>query len=422
MQAQLELPLVACALLAAIMFSTSLFTMMHYDPLRSLFPLMSLLILRTQPYESSFKRSGVWRVLLSGIFCGLSVFWSPEYAIAGAACAMLCLIVSKRVQDVMAWLGAFLVALFVPLPWAGGRWLELLANHLQFIPERAGGYGAIPFPWRGYVFTVVPLTGALLLLTGLFAKRKDVLLAALGAYTLATAYPAIVRADRLHIDQAALPLMAATARFAMRLPRSRGLWFFAVVLIFSTIHAVQSQEPSLLDLRSRWNIEHFREETRKGWRKLPLEPRMVGLVLDFRETEFYERVTKLLRCAALPDEKIFLLSNSLVFYFLADRLPATQFPLFFIRHTPRQQTELVAELERNAPRYILISDSVGIDRHASLTHPALYDYMSTHYDPLVVLKSMPIPDIDLQDVRVTLTERRDSFHAGVGKARMRNCR
>ncbi len=400
----------AWAVPAVLLASTSLFTWLHYDPMRSALPLFAL----------ALACRGTRAAGIAGFVCGISFFWSPEFALAGAAASVFTLARGGRGR-LPRWAVGAALALLLPLPWARARWPELLWNHVEFILDRAGGYARIPLPAWGIAYLAVPGAALALAASGWISRQRDPALAALGLFALACAVPALTRPDRLHLDLAFIPLLAATARWAATIRAPARPWIGAGALALAIAHGALSGDRAAWHLATRWLPSEPAADAARARPQPSPEFRLAGLRLDSREAELLQRITRLLGCAALPGEPVFLLANEQVFYFLADRLPATRFPLFFVRHTPRQRGELAAELERVAPRFVLVSRNAGIDRPAAETHPELVRFVQRGYEPLRRVVSSYPPGLNLPDVDYTLLERRDSFATGTGGSRLRPC-
>jgi len=173
----------------------------------------------------------------------------------------------------------------------------------------------------------------------------------------------------------------------------------------------------LLRIADRWSVAPQTEEARLGQRREPRLARLAGLRLPEAECRYYESLTGLLTCATRPDEPVFLMANEQILYFLADRLPATAYPLYFVRATAAQSGQLLAELSAAPPRYLLVASNAGPDGPDQARFPALYAWTAASTTSIARLHPKPGEPTVTYDLREDTADAR----RGVGRARLSAC-
>jgi 4-amino-4-deoxy-L-arabinose transferase-like glycosyltransferase len=95
-----------------------------------------------------------------------------------------------------------------------------------------------------------------------------------------------------------------------------------------------------------------------------------------------DRLIHAIQIRTSPNEPIWVFPGEALLYFLADRPQPTHFPQALFAITREQRQELVADLERNRPRWTVVyrdaPDLEGIPYSVAL--PEVVEYLRAHYE------------------------------------------
>jgi len=407
-------PLLASAtLLAGLAASPTWFDPIAMQYLRVVLPLVVLC------WTWSRGTPSPDRLAVAGIFAALAFWWSPDFGAAGIAAMVAALVAAGSAGAAKPYALGAAGVLLLPLAWAGARYPEFVGAHLAFSVNRLTGYGWTSLS-RDPGWWLDLAAGPALLAVAWPGRRRDPLLVALALFAIACTLPTLTRADPDHQELAHPAILAALARALVPLnrPKFRRVVAAAFLVVLAAGKAVHVWDYHLLLLPDRWSVEPQQAEIRAGLRRESHVPRLAGLALPAPECAHFERLTDLLMCATQPDEPIFLMANEQILYFLADRLPATAYPLYFVRATPLQSALLLTELQSAQPRYLLIASNAGPDGPDRARFPAIYAWAETSFAPIAHLPPSPFQPA------VTYDLREDAAHArlGVGRARLATCK
>jgi hypothetical protein len=95
-----------------------------------------------------------------------------------------------------------------------------------------------------------------------------------------------------------------------------------------------------------------------------------------------DRLTHAIQTRTSPNEPIWVFPGEALLYFLADRPQPTRFPQVVFAVTQAQRQELVADLERNHPRWTVIyKDAPELEGIPySVAVPEVVEYLQAHYE------------------------------------------
>jgi hypothetical protein len=273
------------------------------------------------------------------------------------------------------------------------------------------GYGSLPFPSFAtfvaeplreetllpyaiilvYVFSTVFLIPRLLLgrLT-----RHDILTAGLVVFGVLLFRSALGRSDQYHVYYASQPAFvllllaldraAATIKEKLAAPVKAGncLLVAGLLILLPLLFAYsvnprnsfQSVSHDLKNFSQKWTLERTGVEV-SG---LPRG----GLLFEPATAAILEKIRTFLEAHTRPGDYVYFFPYEAAYYFLFDRTNPTRYPIASFAATSAHRRELVADLERNKPRYVFYPGNAwridGIPDEQLL--PEVVRYLKSNYE------------------------------------------
>jgi len=384
---------------------------------------------------SSYLRYRCVRTLYAtGAVLGVCVFFSPEMGLASVLAVCLMALESKC-QLKVTWrqvlplwgkvaVAGLIFALVVCVPIAVKGAFPQFVNILYSYPRYTMmGFAALPIPnlpntiseffvrnataWDVYKASVaymLPLTYAAFAVVMIirWLRRgfnwRDSLLAGITVYGTIILRSAIARSDPGHFYlQALLPLCVLGSESLLssawqafhkhQRPLAAGLLTVAVLLLLSMpAQALVNRRASVFAFKKTFSYRidtlrgkpSFMEQAaRDGYGPVDLPRTGRAWFSPYSGKEIRE-VVSFIEQKVPRDEEIFVYPNSSMFYFLCDRPNATRFAMTFYAVTKSDRREMLSDLERKPPRYIIlhsatwgvdgISDSLRVPQIARFVH------------------------------------------------------
>lgn len=267
------------------------------------------------------------------------------------------------------------------------------------------GYGGIPAPtlkdfaskplgpslfyyWVILFYSLVALYVASSLLLGKI-NRDNLLKLSILVFGVLLFVVAVRRYSQMNVAKVFLPCIILTFLFfddavmgiIVRkgfLRARHGLFLFllsaAVLLLLSR---------SVLRMNFRQSLENFHYKwtrVRTGY-SLPFIKRG-GIFFDPVTAKSLARLYKFLNAHTAPGDYVYFFPNEAAYYFLLNRNNPTRFAISYFAITKRQREELVRELEKNKPAYVVYSKNTGrIDNIPEYVQvPEVVKFLKAHYD------------------------------------------
>jgi hypothetical protein len=275
------------------------------------------------------------------------------------------------------------------------------------------GYSAIPFPsfrqflhsplnpallvhyWVLFLYVAAAIYLVPLLLMGKLGRRS-LLQASLLVFGLLLYRSALCRSDLSHVLFAAQPALVLLFLFLDGLLRSStggrataGRWLGAgaaallvgyfLLLVCSQGVRQKTVGPLLrygVDLSSKWSV-------RPGGVQPYGVERAGGVTFSPGFADTLTRIDSFLRSHTRPGDYVYFFPNEAAYYFLFNRNNPTRYAFSYQAVTTDQRREVVAELEKNRPEYVVYSRNTwrmdGIPEEVQV--PEVYDYLLAAYAP-----------------------------------------
>ena len=260
------------------------------------------------------------------------------------------------------------------------------------------------FPLLVYLLTLVYLLLRAVLRT--FRKEEWKLLLVLLA-GIAFFRTALGRSDFSHLKFAtpftwlicALFLREFVVRFKsacsqrMNSPRANFIFLFrGVLMLFSLLvflwYLFSAYNP-LVSLKGILERLTTYGEGRAGYVYSSL-PRVGPIQIPPNQAQSIEKVASYIHSHTLSDEPIFCFSNSGLYYFLLDRPNPTRFYQIIFAATPSLQKEVIQNLEKSKPQYVIFEPG-GADGIINARRlPLIFTYLSWNYYPEATVGGTPI--------------------------------
>ena len=333
------------------------------------------------------------RPLATGALLGLALGYSQEVGVACGVAVGAALFVTREPWRTWAWTASGAALVLVPLATylaVIGVLGATLDNLFLFPRTRVLGFGGLPFPplgrsaesLRAYVVPVVLVAGGLSIATKLLRGARDARTrteTALFVFGMLLEASALSRPDDTHLAFAAPPALLLLTRLvedaalALAMPARRIAGAAGVAL--GTL-VLAPWAPIVGE-----NLVTMISPVPEVFRPLEL-PRGGGASLPQSFATQVEKVTRELQLRVPPGEPFWVFPNEALFYFLADRPQPTRYPLALFAVTREQRLELVADLERTQPRWVLVNRAAARvdDIPYEVALPELVDYLTGRYE------------------------------------------
>jgi hypothetical protein len=380
---------VGCALVYLLCFNMLLFPSTNTTLLRVVLGLAPLFVL-----AGSARAEGPARWAAAGLLSALSLLFSQEAGL----CAVVA-VAGLAGLDLAAGVGAGAVARRT-LAWVGGV-VAVLGPFLAYLASQAAlgpflesvygyprlmtlGFGALPFPsfrdfladplggyatfeyWILLVYVASLLTVATAFIRGDRSRRVR-LLFALTLFGLLLFRAALGRSDAgnvvkashpafllcfLYLDGALSAIRSGPTRFWKGLAAGQLLaWATGLALVLSCAPELRAMiaeaTPGLWDPARKLSVgsdgERVPEVARAGVRMDPVTARTLRELKSFLDE------------ATAPGDYVYFFPNEAIYYFLLDRRNPTRFAISYFAITSELRRELVADLERRRPRFVVWS-------------------------------------------------------------------
>lgn len=111
------------------------------------------------------------------------------------------------------------------------------------------------------------------------------------------------------------------------------------------------------------------------------EIKRAGVFVDPVTARSMKQIHAFLSARTKPGDYVYFFPNEPIYYFLFDRKNPTRFAMSYFAITSQQRIELVADLERRKPRYVIMSPNTWRvdDIPASVQVPEVFDYIREKY-------------------------------------------
>ena len=413
----------------ALFIVAALTVFIIFPSLRFSLGLLPLLILFRAP-----DPRGRLPLLLSGAVLGGSLLFSQEAGLCGVLATGVFLVLEARREGGYRGLarqgglvaGGLLLALLPVLAhfYQQGALGRFFANLYGYPKLVTLGYAALPFPQLNALLTAPFASGAffpywmigvsLVAATSVLVQlrlgssgRETHLKAAVLVFGLLLFRAALGRSDTSHFINSSLPAFLLT--FLLVDTTLRGTrdalspWLLragrlvlactlllALALVLGTLDRfrdnLQGMVAGLRHLPAKFTVQ-------EAGVKLPQIPR-AGIFLDPATAATLLRIKGSLDRLTKERDYVLFFPNEAAYYFLFNRQSPTRYVLSYIAVTREQRLEMVAELEKNRPAYVVYSlDDWRIDGiPENLQVPEVVDYLRTHYiiaeelGPVVILR------------------------------------
>lgn len=399
--------------LPSLLLMVMLYPWMTYSanltPLRVVLGIMPLVSL------ARFRTSGkaVW-LAVAGATCAASFLYSQEVGVCALLASLVAigfgyfeqrnLTVLLRRASIMLAGGAVMLLPFVFYFMANGALSQIMDNLLLYPRYAMLGYAGLVFPsiadalvsftmpfvFDNYWIIATYSVGATLLLVRLWLGRSDagnVEFAFLLVFGLLLFRSALGRSS---IDRASfvsppafLLLVMALDQCACRLKKNRGLFRICTAMVMLLIVITVSVKTSLsqggtITGRNRFVSNMFPKAKiagleRNDVRHHPDTDREIRLIADFFRTH------------PTPDGYVYFFPNEPAYYFIFNKKNPTRYATSYLAATSEMRRELVADLEKRKPLYVVYSRSTwridGIPSYVQV--PEVYGYLETNYEVLL---------------------------------------
>lgn len=356
---------------------------------------------------SPLRRGGHRRIFAAGMLTSFAMFWSLDsglYAFGAIGGWLLIDAIGRadppsvRVRPIVAYAAGAIAAALPFCAWLASRGAlaAFVANSIEQVRLQLSVWGLAYPPLREvlallrsnrsslgqdladsrvvalFAATAFVLTPAMLVLKRMFGRVerddwKQLLLAFGGIMLFRTA---LGRSDAGHLAYvsallwpmamlAALRCLRAPASGSALAPILRAAPLAALVLYFVAAYV------PLYGMAQQWlrlsTVQPF--EPGGGFEFAPL-PRMGNVLIPASEAQALASLKSFMDERLAPDETFFDFSNMGAVYFFLDRRIPTRYFMAVYAATPRMQAEMIADLERSRPRYVVVSP---------LGHPSIDD-------------------------------------------------
>lgn len=416
----------------ALFIVAALTVFLIFPSLRFSLGLLPLLILSRAPGERG--RLPLVPLLFSGVTLGASLLFSQEAGLCGVVATGVFLGLEARREGGYRGLarqgglvaGGLILSLLPVLAHfyhqgALGRFFDNLYGYPKLVTL---GYAALPFPqlsalltapfasgaffpyWMIGVSLVAAITVSVQLRLGQKGRQIH-LRAAVLVFGLLLFRAALGRSDTSHFINSSLPAILLTfllvdatipgivTRLSPPLLRAGRLLLACALLLAlgvvlgkvdrfrDHLHGVVA---GLRHLPAKFTVQ-------EGGVKLPQIPR-AGIFLDPATAETLVRIKASLDRYTKERDYVLFFPNEAAYYFLFNRRSPTRYVLSYIAVTREQRLEMVAELEKNRPAYVVYTlDDWRIDGiPENLQVPEVVDYLRRNYSlaeelgPVVILR------------------------------------
>jgi hypothetical protein len=415
------------ALLTSLLLLSAFFPVknsVNATPLRQFLGMLALFVFYRYMLKGSRKA-----LVAAGLVAGAAFLYSQENGVA-ALVAVVSLwgvkAISNRGElknilvDASYFIAAFLVAIlpFMVYFYANGALGAFLSTIYEYPKLALMGFAAIPAPnlveqarlfmdgkaalpyfLYSILFSLPPLVYAVafgvfgvLRLKGRFTSRD-------AFFFLVTVYGAIIfrsalgRSDGFHFVQVFAPSafvlaylsgvsLGAASESRVKMPTLRYMAIFVLPLIFANANFMttfyEETAENILSVNTVGIVEKIFPEPRPGLVTTSF-PELGGIYVP-PEVAYHVAELKNFAGRISWDDGVYVLGNSSLTHVLIDRPNPTRFDMYYWAGTTRLQEEVVADLERRKPRYVVVEPGGLLDNIARETQvPVINDYVFSTY-------------------------------------------
>ena len=328
--------------------------------------------------------------IATGALLATTLLYSPEIGAASIIAVAIVLLFKASLRATL-WTGFGMILVLAPAAIylaTIGALKETIDGLFLFSRFRMLGFAGAPFPHlefdlytlRAYFVPVVLTVSGFWTATKLLRGLRDArVLTQLGLFIFGAVLftAALTRPDESHLTFVAPPgliLLACLLEDAA----------FAVKSQNQRLAAVTGLTLGTLGLLLPWTLpayDHFFTFIQPpSGRTIPV-PRAGSALFPEEFALDLDRLTHAIQTRTSPNEPIWVFPGEALLYFLADRPQPTRFPQVVFAVTRAQRQELVADLERNRPRWTIIyrdaPELEGIPY--SVAVPEVVEYLEAHY-------------------------------------------
>lgn len=359
-------------------------------------------------------------VVSAGVVLGQSLLFSQEVGICSTFASLAMLVATPRpdsgISEVMADIGRLLGGIFISmlpmlLYFAKEGAMGALMDNLTIHPHLLGlGFTALPFPalnafllnplgdgLHHYWVILVYIASAIYLIPLLLLGRRDrytVLKSAILLFGALLFRAALSRSDQYHIffvSQPAVLLLFLMLDSALVPEENQAgriiVARVAVVAVIIGTLSIAATNTSFANVPKE-GAYHWQSLTSKFKRtrsgiQVPRVPR-ADVEFDPETAGSIYKIDYFLSRYTQQKEKVFFFPNEAAYYFIFNRNNPTRYVLSCFAATRSQRLELIGDLEKVRPQYVVYSlKTWRVDRISErLQSPEVFDYLIKNYDPV----------------------------------------
>ncbi len=359
-------------------------------------------------------------LVAAGVVLGQSILFSQEVGICATLATFAMLVAMRRPEggvggffrDGAFWLGG-LVASLLPLLlyFAGKGALGAFVDNLTVHPRLLGlGFTALPFPdlrrffsspslvLLSYWVIFVYIGAALYLLPMLILGRRDketLLRCALLLFGAVLYRAALARSDEYHASFVSPPAFflcflfldgaLAGMKKGIARPMLAARLALSALIIGSLVLLTVTSPFANIWTEGGYYLQMFSTKLtpRNYGTSVPQVPR-AGVRFDPQTADSIARIDTFLTRYTRPGDYVYFFPNEAAYYFLFDRQNPTRYVISYFAVTRDQRLELIADLERKRPEYVVYSRNTWRvdDIPETVQVPEICDYLLKTYHPV----------------------------------------
>ena len=373
-------------------------------------------------------------VVAAGLVLGQSLLFSQEVGVCSMLAVFVLLFAMHRPQHNLADLGrdifcllAGIVVSVLPLLtyfWGHGV-LDSVLNNLFVHPRLLGlGFTALPFPdlreflqrpWELFLYywaIFVYVASALYLIPLLIMGRRDretLLRVSVLAFGAILFRAALARSDTYHVlfvSQPAFLLLflfidGALAGIGKNVAKAMvavQLLFLSAMIGWLFLLSINNLDTNIWT-RSRYDLKDFGTKLSilPYGLSVPQVPR-AGILFDPTTANSVAKIASFINQHTQPSDYVYFFPNEAAYNFLFDRRNPTRYVISYFAVTRQQRLELIADLEKKRPEYVIYSKMTWRvdDIPENIQVPEVVNYLRNNYvqtedlgDVLVLKRKSP---------------------------------